>query len=192
MLPYVDRRARLADLGLSGPSVRTPPYWTGISVETMLDTAASHGLEGVVSKRIDFAYRPGTRSRLWLKTPLRRSTEVIIAGWIASSSRGHRGALASLILGAYDQSGRLIHVGQVGTGFTAAVRGELRERFTELAITEPPFDRSPPPELATAVHWVQPRLVGTVDYREYAGSLRHPSWRGLRTEIDAKHVGLPE
>ncbi|MEV0027812.1 hypothetical protein [Nocardia sp. NPDC050793] len=117
---------------------------------------------------------------------------MIIVGWIASSSRGHRGALASLILGAYDQSGRLIHVGQVGTGFSAAVRGELRERLAELAITEPPFDRSPPHELATAVHWVQPRLVGTVEYREYAGSLRHPSWRGLRTEIDAADVGLPE
>ncbi|MEV0027817.1 hypothetical protein [Nocardia sp. NPDC050793] len=53
VLAYVDRRARLADLGLSGPSVQTPPYWTGISVDIMLDTAASHGLEGVVSKRID-------------------------------------------------------------------------------------------------------------------------------------------
>lgn len=29
-LPYIERRARLTDLELSGPAVRTPPYWTGI------------------------------------------------------------------------------------------------------------------------------------------------------------------
>lgn len=53
VLPYIDRRARLADLGLTSPQVRTPPYWTFVPVDTMLDTAAAHGLEGVVSKRVD-------------------------------------------------------------------------------------------------------------------------------------------
>ncbi|WP_372492953.1 hypothetical protein [Nocardia sputi] len=65
----------------------------------MLDTAASHSLEGVVSKRIDSIYLPGTRSRLWLKTAIRQTTDVIIAGWVPSSSGGERGALGSLILG---------------------------------------------------------------------------------------------
>ncbi|WP_435592774.1 hypothetical protein [Nocardia sp. bgisy118] len=67
----------------------------------------------------------------------------------------------------------------------------LRRRLTELAVTESPFDRSPPRERAVGVHWVRPRLVGTVEYREYVGALRHPSWRGLRIEIDPVTVGLP-
>ncbi|WP_084501357.1 ATP dependent DNA ligase [Nocardia xishanensis] len=166
--------------------------WTGIPVDTILATAATHGLEGIVSKRLDSVYRPGTRSRLWLKTPLRRSAEVIIVGWVASSGGGEFGALASLVLGAYDQAGRLVYVGNVGTGFSAAARRALRRRLTELAIIEPPFDRSPPPERATGVHWVSPRLVGTVEYRESAGALRHPSWRGLRVEIDPATAGLPD
>ncbi|MGV9823449.1 ATP dependent DNA ligase [Nocardia xishanensis] len=45
---------------------------------------------------------------------------------------------------------------------------------------------------AIGVHWVQPRLVGTVEYREYVRALRHPSWRGLRVEIDPVTVGLPD
>ncbi|WP_281879089.1 hypothetical protein [Nocardia sputorum] len=54
--------------------------WPDIPIETMLDTAACHRLEGVVSKRVDSVYRPETRSRLWLKTAIRQTTEVIIAG----------------------------------------------------------------------------------------------------------------
>ncbi|MEU2174034.1 hypothetical protein ABZ552_07400 [Nocardia sp. NPDC019219] len=71
----------------------------------MLDTAACHRLEGVVSKRVDSVYRPETRSRLWLKTAIRQTTEVIIAGWVprSSSGGGERGAL---ILGVYDESNR--------------------------------------------------------------------------------------
>ncbi|WP_181723038.1 ATP-dependent DNA ligase [Nocardia gipuzkoensis] len=52
-LPYVERRARLGELDLTGAGVRVPPFWTDIPVDTMLDTAASQSLEGVFSKRID-------------------------------------------------------------------------------------------------------------------------------------------
>lgn len=95
-LPYVERRARLSELALTGNGVHVPPCWTDIPIETMLDTAASHRLEGVVSKRVDSVYRPGTRSRLWLKTAIRQTTEVVIAGWVpSSSSGGEQGALGT-------------------------------------------------------------------------------------------------
>ncbi|MCC3328349.1 non-homologous end-joining DNA ligase [Nocardia abscessus] len=191
-LSYVERRARLAELDLTGAGVRVPPYWTDIPVDTMLDTAASHRLEGVVSKRVDSVYRPGTRSRLWLKTAIRQTTEVVIAGWVPSSSGGgERGALGSLILGAYDESDRLVYVGHVGTGFTVAARRALLERLKALTTTDSPFDRSAPSWRMTAARWVRPQLVGTVEYREYVGALRHPSWRGLRAEIDPAEVRLP-
>ncbi|MEU2175316.1 non-homologous end-joining DNA ligase [Nocardia sp. NPDC019219] len=191
-LPYVDRRARLGELDLTGAGVRVPPFWTDIPVATMLDTAASHRLEGVVSKRIDSVYRPGTRSRLWLKTAIRQTTDVIIAGWVPGSSGGERGALGSLILGAYDESGRLVYVGHVGTGFTTAVRRALLERLMDLTTTDSPFDRPAPSWRVRAARWVKPQLVGTVEYREFVGALRHPSWRGLRTEINPSEVKAPK
>ncbi|WP_159850011.1 ATP-dependent DNA ligase [Nocardia sp. CY41] len=165
VLPYIDRRARLADLGLTSPRVRTPPYWTFVPVDTMLDTAAAHGLEGVVSKRVDSVYRPGTRSRLWLKTTIRQSMEVIVAGWVPSSRGGERGGIGSLILGAYDQAQRLVYVGHVGTGLTMAARRDLLERLTALATSASPFDRPAPSWRVAAARWVTPHLVGTVEYR---------------------------
>lgn len=109
----------------------------------MLDTAASHSLEGVVSKRVDSVYRPGTRTRLWLKTAIRQTTEVIIAGWVPRGG-AERGALGSLILGAYDESNRLVYIGHVGTGFTMAARRALLERLKALTTTDSPFDQSAP------------------------------------------------
>ncbi|MDX5965239.1 hypothetical protein SIM91_18390 [Rhodococcus opacus] len=40
--------------------------------------------------------------------------------------------------------------------------------------------------------WVEPRLVGDVEYREHtSGGLRHPSWKGLRDDKAASEVDLP-
>ncbi|MDR7170490.1 ATP-dependent DNA ligase [Nocardia kruczakiae] len=80
--PYTVRRELLAAMELTSTLVRVPPYWTDVTGEQMLDVAAEHGLEGIVSKRLDSIYRPGQRSRAWIKTALRRSADVVVAGWI--------------------------------------------------------------------------------------------------------------
>ncbi|OBA41678.1 hypothetical protein A5780_06515 [Nocardia sp. 852002-20019_SCH5090214] len=48
----------------------------------MLDVAAEHCLESIVSKRLDSVWRPGQRPRSWIKTALRRSAGVVVAGRI--------------------------------------------------------------------------------------------------------------
>ena len=85
---YTVRRELLTGLELSSVLVRVPPYWTDIAPTRMLEVAAEHGLEGIVSKRLDSVYRPGQRSRVWVKTPLRRSADVVVAGWIPGSRGG--------------------------------------------------------------------------------------------------------
>jgi len=46
-----------------------------------------------------------------------------------------------------------------------------------------------PREYTRDAHWVQPELIGDVEYRSRTihrttgeGLLRHPSWKGLRTD----------
>jgi len=41
-----------------------------------------------------------------------------------------------------------------------------------------------PPRYARGAHWVEPRLVGEVAFTQWSadGSMRHPSWRGLRLD----------
>ena len=46
------------------------------------------------------------------------------------------------------------------------------------------------PRQQTAVHWVEPRLVVEVEFSEWGpgGSVRHPTYRGRRTDKDASQV----
>ena len=187
---YAVRRELLASLGVESQVVRVPPYWTSIAPEQMLGTAAEYGLEGIVSKRLDSVYQPGQRSRWWIKTALRRSTDAVVAGWIPGSRPG-TGLFGSLILGAHGPDGDLVYIGNVGTGFTAAQRRVLQARLDGIALEASPF-AVPPRFGVVPAHWVEPVLVATVYYREFTTTLRHPSWAGLRVDQDPLDVGLPE
>ncbi len=73
--PYRERRALLEGLGLAGPSWRTPPAWFGGGAAVLAAAREQH-LDGVVAKQIESPYRPGARSRAWLRiaTPRTRGT----------------------------------------------------------------------------------------------------------------------
>src|SRR5690606_38809563 len=164
---------------------------TDVDAPTMLTVAREHGLEGIVAKDPDAPYLPGTRSDGWIKTPLRRNTEVVVVGWLPGSGKA-AGGIGSLLLGAHDDEERLVFIGRVGTGFTAATRRELRSQLRPLERPTTPLAVAPPARETHGAHWVEPILVGEVEYREYAGgSLRHPSWRGLRTDKTVPEVDLP-
>ena len=189
--PYLARREHLDTLGLSGPRVRTPPFWSDIDAATMLTTASEHGLEGIVSKLVTSAYRPGTRSPAWIKTALRRTTEAIVAGWLPGSGRFST-TFGSVVLGAHDDAGRLVHIGNVGTGWTMSDRRTLQARLDRLARSDSPFDIDPPKPVARVAHWVTPSIVADIEYREASrDGLRHPSWRGIRIDKTPDDVKWP-
>ena len=151
----------------------------------------------MVAKRLSSTYQPGRRSRAWIKTPIRHTAEVIIAGWYPATGAQH--VLGSLLLVAHDGDGELVHVGDVGTGFTDAARRALLEELGPLARADPPFRgslvqgwRGRNPQRGR-VNWVEPRLVGEIDYRAFGrdGAFRHPSWRGLRPDRDSHEVQRP-
>ncbi len=190
-MTYLERRRLLDGLGLSGRRVQVPPFWTDVDGDQMLDLAREHHLEGVVAKMVNSTYRPGRRAPVWIKTPLRRNTEAIIVGWVDGSGAARNG-VGSLLLGAFDDEGRLVYIGHVGTGFTTSVRRSLREQLTSLERPTSPLSAPPPTRDAKGAHWVEPELVGDVEFREYTGgSLRHPSWKGLRDDKTPDEVGLP-
>ncbi len=144
------------------------------------------GLEGVVSKRRDRPYRPG-RIGEWLKAKCLNRQELVIGGF--TRGKGARAALGALHVGYYDgaDSGRLVYAGKVGTGFTDKTLSDLQKRLKTLARTEPPFVNPP---RARTVAWVEPELVAEVDFAEWTreGMLRHPSFKGLRLDRDAREV----
>ncbi|EID56538.1 non-homologous end-joining DNA ligase [Saccharomonospora xinjiangensis] len=192
-LPYRVRRERLTALGLTAsPTVHTPEHYTHVSGAELLGVAAQHGLEGVVAKRLDSIYRPGMRSRSWVKTPLRATQEVVVGGWVSGEGR-RSGTLGALLLGAYTADGSLCYVGHVGTGFTEAALADLLARLRPLARPSSPFATPVPRDRARHAHWVEPALVGEVEHRQWTTDrrLRHPSWRGLRPDRDPHEITVP-
>jgi bifunctional non-homologous end joining protein LigD len=64
--PYVERRALLEGLMLTGPAWCTVLSVVGDGPELMA-ACGQLGLEGLVAKRLDSTYRPGERSRDWVR-----------------------------------------------------------------------------------------------------------------------------
>jgi len=64
--PYQERRELLAALEVTGAHWQTPPHFTG-GGPAALRTAREQGLAGVVAKKLAAPYRPGRRSRQWLR-----------------------------------------------------------------------------------------------------------------------------
>jgi bifunctional non-homologous end joining protein LigD len=194
---FRDRRARLAELGLEHERVRVSPVWqqdpgsTDAVGPRVLQAARDHGLEGAMAKRLDSRYYPGRRSPVWIKHPLRRTTEVVVCGWVPGEGR-RRDRIGSLLLGAHDDRGQLLYLGHVGTGFSDAELARLQRLLTELEQAHSPFARDQVPrDRGRHARWTAPRLVGEVEYQEYGTRLRHPSWRGVRGDIPAEDVRVP-
>jgi bifunctional non-homologous end joining protein LigD len=191
-LPYVERRDALQRLDITGDPVDTPPYWTGDAGPALLDAAKELGLEGVIAKRLASPYQPGRRSPAWIKVPLTNTAEVVVAGY-KPGGRRRTTTIASLLVGMYDGSDRLVYVGQVSTGFTEDALRDLEERLEGLRSAGSPFDGPVPREHARQAVWVRPALVADVTFRAWAPDcrLRLPAWKGLRPDRDAEDVRLP-
>ena len=187
--PYAERRERLDGLGLSGHRWAVTPWFRGgdgVGADVLAASRDNH-LEGVVAKKLDSPYRPGVRGAEWRKVKHFRTQSVVVGGWRPGQGR-RAGTLGSLLFGVNDDEGRLVYAGHVGTGFTDAMLRELREAMT--ARPDPPFADKLPREVTRDAHWVEPTLVGEVAYAHWTaeGRLRHPSWRGLRDDLDPDDV----
>src|SRR5271156_5631770 len=70
--------------------------------------ACQHGLEGIVSKRVDGRYEPDRRS--WRKIKCLDREEFVVVGW--SDPEGSRHRIGALLLGYYTPDGKLIYAGR--------------------------------------------------------------------------------
>src|SRR5919197_5574627 len=187
-LPYTERRKLLEQLALEGDNWRTPSNHVGDG-EAMLQASDDQGLEGVVAKRLDSRYEPGSRSGAWLKIKHKFTQELVIGGWLPGEG-GRRNTLGSLAVGFYDD-GSLRYAGNVGTGFTQRTLGEVLAELQERERPKSPFEGRQPPKLT---RFVDPELVAEVEFRGWTKTktLRQPSFKGLRDDKNARDVIFEE
>jgi bifunctional non-homologous end joining protein LigD len=200
--PYEQRRGLLSGLAMPDPyriSVVRGFTFTELAADRrtpkdLLDHVAATGHEGLVAKLRRSTYAPGKRPDYWCKHALIQTTEVIVCGWRPGQNRLN-GNLGGLLLGGHDpDTGDLVYIGDVGTGFTEAERARLLTRLHTTEQRKHPFASSPPREDTTRAHWVKPELVGEVVYRQFtrgAGRLRHTAWRGLREDRNTSDILAP-
>jgi bifunctional non-homologous end joining protein LigD len=183
-LPYTERRARLQALNLDGEQWRTPEYQPGDGT-AFLAVSKEQGIEGIIAKRLDSPYTPGGRGGSWLKLKNVQRQELVIGGW--TEGKGSRSQhIGALQLGVYEH-GELRYAGKLGTGFDAEELERLAGLLEPLARGDSPFTGRQPPKGA---HFVDPELVCEVEFTEWtrAGTLRHPSYKGLREDKPAIEV----
>ncbi|AGM07098.1 DNA ligase D [Amycolatopsis keratiniphila] len=201
--PYDERRRQLTALPMPDPyrvEVVRGFTFTDLAADRrtprhLLDHVKASGHEGLVAKLRTAAYTPGRRSNAWLKHPLTQTTEVIVCGYRPGQGRLD-GLMGGLLLGAHDpDSGDLLYIGDVGTGFTEAERARLQARLDVLERKRHPFAETPPRADTARAQWVEPELVGEVVFRQFtrgAGRLRHTAWRGLRDDKKPADVLAPQ
>lgn len=153
--------------------------------------AQGEGLEGVVAKRIDSIYRPGIRTKDWLKLKVTKEDDFIIAGYTRNENTGT--LLSTLILGEYHE-GKLRYAGEVGTGFTDNLMKAIIEKIKIISkcplIKTPTFTSRWRKKKPDVIVWCQPKLVCAVKFleRTAGGELRHSSFKGLRLDKKAIEV----
>ena len=171
-LPYEERRARLAELELTGPNWQTPEEIRGGGAE-LLAASEAQGLEGIVAKRLDCPYEPGRRARGWLKIKNKQRDEFTIVGWLAGEGK-RKSRIGALLVA---QDGR--YIGRVGTGFTESELDRLAKLLAPCERDTPPV--SNPSAAPKAAVWVEPHYVAAVEFGEWTNDriLRHPAYKGL-------------
>ena len=169
-LPYIQRRKILTDN--AGEIPLTAQLVTGQKnlAEKFLKQAMDAGHEGLMAKKIDSSYTPGSRGKRWLKIkPVLDSLDLVITAAEYGYGRRH-GWLSDYYLAARDPvTGEFLNVGKTFKGLTDAEIIEMTRRLKELAVRE---NRN------KVV--VIPRIVVEVAYNEIQRSPKYKSRIALR------------
>ncbi|HEU0203205.1 MAG TPA: non-homologous end-joining DNA ligase [Burkholderiaceae bacterium] len=160
---------------------------------SVLKGACEMGLEGIIAKRRDAPY-VSERTSTWLKLKCSERQEFVVLGYVDRADS--RNEVGSLLLGYYDDAGKLCYAGSVGTGWDSATAADLRRRLATIEVDTPSLDpqtvkpggwskRKPGGE-----RWVRPELVVEVSFSEWTpeGHVRHPAFRGIRTDEPAQEI----
>jgi ATP-dependent DNA ligase len=160
----------------AGGELRLSPATTKLAAARRWFRAAGAHLDGIVAKRLDLEYRSGTRDGME-KVKHRRTADCVVGGFRYAAADNKQ--VGSLLLGLYDDEGRLNHV-----GFTSSFKAADRKKITQMVTRlkgKPGFTgRAPggPSRWSTrrSDEWepLKTRLVVEVEYDHFSGDrFRH-------------------
>jgi bifunctional non-homologous end joining protein LigD len=183
--PLSVRREALLSLDLNDDRWQTPSAYDDGPM--LFDATRQQGLEGIVSKRLTSRYRPGQRSKDWLKFAHRRRDSYVVGGWRLETDSLDR--LGAVLVGEPTPAG-LLYRGRVGSGISGAKAVLLREVLGGLTRASTPFADEVPRLDARGTTWVEPVLVVEIESLgpSAQGRLRQPSYVGTRADLSPEDL----
>lgn len=186
--PLSERRHELERVfaAIQRPGLRLSPVTTDRAEAALWLAGAGGDVDGVIAKRLDAAYAGGERQMLKIKRM--RTADCVVGGFrYGAGSR----LVGSLLLGLYDDEGKLNHV-----GFTSALadedKSELTRRLEALADGPGFTGRSPggpsrwSTERTERYEALRPELVVEVSYDHVSGERFRHGTRLLRWRPDKR------
>jgi DNA ligase-1 len=169
-LSYTQRRQILAENAGNIPLTKQLVTDAKVRAEEFLKEAMSAGHEGLMAKRLDGVYTPGTRGKRWFKIkPVLEPLDLVVTAAEYGYGRRH-GWLSDYYLAARDAAtGEFLTVGKTFKGLTDAEIIEMTKRLKDLSLRE---------ERNRVV--VLPKIVVEVAYNEIQKSPKYKSEMALR------------
>ncbi|RWE28484.1 DNA ligase D [Mesorhizobium sp.] len=177
--PLVERKAALEKLLSDTAPTLTYAEHLAVSGKDMFEHACRMGLEGIVSKRADAAYRSGVQPS-WVKVKCIKSDTFPIVAFVEKLGAKPR-RIASLYIGRRDGD-RLLYAGKAKSGYTLEVARRVRERLDPLIVGESPLTE---PIIKPKATWVRPDVLAEVQFSGVTdrGILREAVFKGLREDL---------
>jgi len=134
--------------------------------------------EGIIAKKKNSIYQPGTRSKNWLKIKKTKTVDCIIFGYTKGTGFREE-TFGALILGLYGLKNQPIFIGKVGSGFSDQDLMKLSKKLKDLKTRKPAFKTN-----LKDVYWVKPKIVIEVSYQTLTkeGKLRMPIFQTIKTQ----------
>ncbi len=196
--PLTERRRRLEKL-IPGTGLRMSYALPGAAPDVVAAVRALR-LEGVIAKRKQSIYAPGTRSTDWVKLKLERQQEFVIGGYRGADPS----SLDALLVGYYEGKS-LRFAGKVRAGLIPHTRRELARKLKPLKIAACPFADLPTTgssrrgggvtaDEMRGLHWTKPMVVAQIRFVEWTAEnrLRHAQFLGLRADKRHRDVHREE
>jgi ATP-dependent DNA ligase len=188
--PLAKRRAtleRFAKRYFRTDDIKLSPATTELTVARKWWKRVGDNLDGLVCKRLDLPYRAGLRDGM-AKVKKRKTADCVVGGF-RYASKGR--TVGSLLLGLYDDEGKLNHVGFT-SAFAAEDRPALTRKLEKLAGGRGFTGRAPggPSRWSTkrSSEWepLKPKLVVEVEFDHFTGDRFRHGTRLIRWRPDKK------
>ncbi len=171
--PLMERKAILQEKVREGNGLSISRYIEEQGI-AFFNLAKEQDLEGIVAKKKDGLYHIGKRTSDWIKIKVMQDEDLLILGYQPDED----GVPKDLILGYYDENGKLQCRGKVYLGVSKEERAFILKFAKKNTVKRPWFEKY------KNVVWLKPELVGTAHFMHEteSGGMRQPVWKGLRDD----------